>query len=119
MVTVEQTKEVNSGKPASVSGNTLQHLPLILSGLGRTTLVEHSIDTGDAKPIKTRQYRLLHKMVQELAKQVDGMGQLGILQEVSAAWALPVFLVLKKTPGKYRLVGDMRKLNSVTTSHNS
>lgn len=85
-----------------------------MNEMGRTTLVEHEIPT-DARPIKTRPYRLPRKMVQELAKQVDDMCELGMLEDASGAWALPCFLIPKKTPGKYRLVGDMRKLNAVTT----
>lgn len=85
-----------------------------MSELGRTTLVEHHIDTGDARPIKTRPFRLPPKMKEELARQVDELTATGILEVASGAWALPAFLVPKKTPGKFRLVGDMRKLNEVT-----
>lgn len=44
-----------------------------MNEMGRTNLVQHSIDTGDAKPIKARPYRLPRKMTQELVKQVDDM----------------------------------------------
>lgn len=41
--------------------------------LGRTSLVQHTIDTGDAKPIKQRPYRTTPKHKQEIDRQVNDM----------------------------------------------
>ena len=71
--------------------------------------MEHHIDTGDARPIKTRPFRLPPKMKEELARQVDELTATGILEVASGAWALPAFLV-PKTPGNFRLSGDMCKI---------
>lgn len=85
-----------------------------MSEMGRSTLVEHEIPTGEAKPIKAHPFRLPRKMKEQLAVLVDEMCELKMLEDSGGAWALPAFLIPKKTPGKYRLVGDMRKLNDVT-----
>ena len=49
--------------------------------LGRTSLVQHVIDTGDAMPIKQRPYRASPDVKKEIDRQVDEMLENGIIQE--------------------------------------
>ena len=49
--------------------------------LGRTSLVQHVIDTGDATPIKQRPYRVSPDVKKEIDRQVDEMLEKGIIQE--------------------------------------
>ena len=49
--------------------------------LGRTSLVQHVIDTGDAMPIKQRPYRVSPVVKKEIDRQVDKMLEKGIIQE--------------------------------------
>ena len=49
--------------------------------LGRTSLVQHVIDTGDATPIKQMPYRTSPEGKQEIDRQVNNMLERGIVQE--------------------------------------
>lgn len=81
--------------------------------LRATQVVEMSIDTGDAHPIRQRAYRIpLAKMKtveQELEKMLDD----GIIEPSTSAWASPLTLVPKKD-GSIRFCVDYRRLNEVT-----
>ena len=81
--------------------------------LGRTSLVQHTIDTGDAMPIKQRPYRTTPGNKQEIDRQVDDMLQRGIIQESVSPWSSPVVLVKKKN-GEMRFCVDFRAINKVT-----
>lgn len=81
--------------------------------LGRTNKFVYHIDTGDAKPIKQRQYLLSPYMLSHLNKELDRMIELDVVEPSSSEWSSPVLLV-KKTNGDFRLCFDGRKLNSVT-----
>ena len=81
--------------------------------LGKTSLVQHVIDTGDALPIKQRPYRPSPKCEQEIDRQVEDMLQKGIIRESVSPWSSPVVLV-KKKDGSFRFCVDLRKVNAVT-----
>lgn len=81
-------------------------------GLGRTSLVCHHIDIGNAKAIKQRHYPVSPAIEKLMYEEVDRMIGLGIIEESNSAWSSPVVLVRK--PGKNRLCLDSRKLNEVT-----
>lgn len=82
--------------------------------LGLTHLISHSIDTGDSKPIKQRQYPLSPAMQKHLNKEIDEMLKLKIIEPSQSPWCSPLWLVPKKDPGEYRVCFDGRKLNQVT-----
>jgi len=81
--------------------------------MGRTALVEHSIDTGDHRPIRQglRRHPLAHLDV--IDRQVDEMMQHDLIEPAASPWAANVVLVRKKD-GSHRLCIDYRALNSVT-----
>lgn len=81
--------------------------------IGLTHLLTHSIDTGDAKPIKQRQYPLSPAMQQHLNTEIDEMLKMGVIQPSRSPWSSPLWLVEKRS-GEYRVCFDGRKLNSVT-----
>ena len=81
--------------------------------LGRTHLVKHDIETGNAPPIKMgprRQGPFLRKIVNE---EVRKMLADGIIQPSSSPWSSPVVLS-KKKDGTYRFCVDYRGLNNFT-----
>lgn len=84
-----------------------------VDGLGRTTLIKHSIDTGDAKPIKQRYYPISPAVEKQISGEIERMLSLGVIEEApNSSWSSPTVVVVK--PGKVRMCVDSRKLNSVT-----
>lgn len=81
-------------------------------GLGRTGLIEHEIDVGDAKPIKQRFYPVSPAVENLMFQEIDRMLALGVIEPSSSPWSSPMRLVLK--PNKVRLCLDARRLNQVT-----
>lgn len=82
-------------------------------GLGRTSLIEHRIDTGDSLPIKHRQYPFAPPIMAELEKEIQEMLDNDVIEPSISSWRSPVLLV-KKPSGRNRLCLDCRQLNRVT-----
>ena len=81
--------------------------------LGRTTLVQHGIDTGDATPIKQPVRRPPFHMRSAAEKEVTDMLEKDVIEPSNSPWASPVVLV-KKKDGSLRYCIDYRRLNAVT-----
>lgn len=81
--------------------------------MGKTNLVEHKIDVGDAKPIKSKAYRVSQKEKNIIDRQIAEMEKYDIIRPSQSPWASPVVLVKKKS-GESRFCVDYRKLNDVT-----
>jgi len=81
--------------------------------LGRTTLTEHRIDTGDARPIKQG----LRKQPQTIFPVMDTFNEnmecQQIIEKSASPWASNV-VVVTKHDGMPRITLDYRALNSVT-----
>lgn len=104
-LTVDERIKLNSIVAAFPNSET--------EGLGCTTLVEHRIDTGAAKPIKQRYYPISPAVEKQLCEELDRMISLGVIEEASISpWSSPVVVVRK--PGKIRMCLDSRRLNAVT-----
>lgn len=82
-------------------------------GLGRTSLITHSIDTGDAAPIRQRYYRMSPEKQRILVDQLDEMLKDDVVEPCESPWSSPVLLTPKKN-GELRFCLDSRKLNAVT-----
>ena len=63
--------------------------------LGRTSLVQHHIETGDAKPIKQAPRRLPPYHRREVERQVLDLLERGLIEPSDSAWASPVVMVKK------------------------
>eukprot|EP00731_Ephydatia_muelleri_P000272 Em0001g272a len=81
--------------------------------LGRTAVVQHSIVTGDAPPIKQPSRPIPVARQHEVRKLLDEILQKDVIQPSASPWASPVVLVQKKD-GTMRFCIDYRKLNAVT-----
>lgn len=81
--------------------------------LGRTTLLKHHIDTGDAPPIRSAPYRKSFTERQVVQDLVSNLKKAGVVRDSCSPWAAPVVLV-KKKGGGHRLCCDWRKLNAIT-----
>lgn len=82
-------------------------------GLGRTHLIKHHIDTGQAEPIRQRYYRMSPVKQRIITEQVDEMLAMDVVEYCESPWSSPVLVVGKKD-GKPRFCLDSRKLNSIT-----
>ena len=83
------------------------------SELGYTTVVKHSVDTGDPPPIKQSPRRTPFVHREKIAQLVTEMLKQQVIKPSSSEWASPVVLVPKKY-GKLRFCIDYRKVSAVT-----
>ena len=81
--------------------------------LGRTGVVQHTINTGDAAPIKQRPHRIPYCERPKLEGEVHRLLDAEVIQPSSSPWASPIVLVRKKDGG-VRMCVDFRKVNLVT-----
>ena len=81
--------------------------------LGCFTQIQHTIDTGDAQPIKHRMRRTPIGFEGEEEKHLKEMLECGVIQPSTSDWAAPPVLVRKKD-GSIRWCIDYRSINNCT-----
>jgi len=64
--------------------------------IGTSTIMKHSIQLKDNKPIKQRAYRTSHKLIEESDRQITQWLETGINRPSSSPWASPMIMVKKK-----------------------
>ncbi|KAJ8385356.1 hypothetical protein AAFF_G00189770 [Aldrovandia affinis] len=79
----------------------------------RTGLVQHSIDTGPAPPIRLRPYQLTLAKPQAAEEQIRNMVAARVIEPSDSPWAAPAVLV-KKKDDSWRFCMDYQRLNAVT-----
>ncbi|CAB0009440.1 unnamed protein product, partial [Nesidiocoris tenuis] len=81
--------------------------------LGRTHVVKHAIETGDARPIKQAPRRVPYAQEAQIDKLMQEMIEQDVIEPSKSPWASPVVLIPKKD-GTIRFCVDYRKVNQVT-----
>ena len=81
--------------------------------LGCTYRIRHTIDTGDARPIRQVPRRLAPSQREIAEKEINKMLNQGTIKPSDSPWAAYIVLVAKKD-GTTRFCVDYRKLNNVT-----
>ena len=86
--------------------------------IGKTTLIEMEIYTGDSLPVAQSPYTLLLKHYEWVPKEkIETLKKVGVIVKSLSPWASPVIVVLKKSapdePPPRKLVIDYRKINSL------
>jgi len=81
--------------------------------VGRTPLVEHTIDTGDHRPIRQPLRRQPFQHQAYIDEETNRMLEYGIIEPAASPWASNVVLV-KTKDGSLRFCVDYRQLNSIT-----
>jgi len=74
---------------------------------------DHSIDTGDARPVNKSPYGLSKEQLDEQTTQVDSLLEKNLIRPSTSPWGAPV-LFAKKKDGTWRMCIDYRALNAVT-----
>ena len=83
------------------------------SDLGKTSVVEHTINTGNAKPIKQAARRPPRTLAGKENEIIQEQIRTGVIRESTSPWASPMVYVMKKD-GSVRPCVDYRKLNDST-----
>uniref|UniRef100_A0A183CLG5 RNA-directed DNA polymerase n=2 Tax=Globodera pallida TaxID=36090 RepID=A0A183CLG5_GLOPA len=81
--------------------------------LSQTSLVSHQIETGNAKPVKSRVRPVPYAYREKVSGMVQDYIGRGIVRPSSSPWASPIVIVPKKD-GALRFCVDYRGLNAVT-----
>ena len=106
-----------SAEEKSVLRTTLHEFADVFSkseyDLGCTGLAKHTIDTGDARPIKQTLRRQPFAHLETIDKQVQDMLKTGIIEPSQSPWVSNVVIVTKKD-GSARFCVDYRRVNEVT-----
>ena len=110
------TVDLNNNEKASVADLLCRFEDVFSRGpedLGRATGVRHSINTGDASPLKQPPRRVPISRREEITKTIADMEKQGIIEPSTSPWCSPVVLVRKKD-GSTRFCVEYRRLNDVT-----
>ena len=78
-----------------------------------TSMIEHDIEVGDAKPVRQRFYRVSPDKRKSLDSSVLYLLDNGLAVPSYSSWASPCLLV-KKSDSSFRFCTDYRKVNTVT-----
>ena len=110
---VDKLNPVELKKLKEVLAESTDVFALDDSELGCTSLVQHSIDTGDHHPVKQQPYRTPVVYREKIESMVSDMRKQGIVKPSNSPWASPIVLVPKKD-GSLHFCVDFRRLNSLT-----
>ena len=115
--TVKSTSAMPIEMPGDVHPD-LVHLinnyrQLFSTQLGKTTTVEHVIDTGEAAPIKVPPRPIPFHYAERAHQQLLEMAKDGIIRPSNSPWCAPAVYVPKEN-GEIRICVDFVQLNRVT-----
>ena len=79
----------------------------------RTYIAVHSIDTGQATPIRSSPYRIPQSLIDAVDKELDQMLEMGIVRPSTSPW-VSLVVIVPKPDGNIRFCVDYRNLNCVT-----
>lgn len=93
---------------------TIKILPFSMPGvIGKTHLLQHTIDTGTAEPTRRKAYVISPYMEAKVNTEIDRMLALDVIEPAQSAWN-NAMVIVKKPNGKIRYCIDARALNAVT-----
>ncbi|CAM5135354.1 unnamed protein product [Eretmochelys imbricata] len=93
------------------------YAPTFSATPGLTERAYHSIDTGNAHPIKVQPYWMSPQAKNAIEREIQDMLQTGVIHPSGSAWASSVVLV-PKPDGEIRFCMDYHKLNPATHPDN-
>ena len=115
---IEQLKGLSSDERSKAETLIRQYADIFSAGefdLGCTPLMEHRIDTGNARPLRQGLRRHPQAHLEIIDAQVDKMLEAGIIEESASPWASNIVLVKKaESNAPPRCTVDYRRLNLLT-----
>lgn len=78
-------------------------------------MVEHTIETGSAPPVKLPPYRLPQAYRQTVKAELEEMISSGIIEPAASKWGAPIVPV-KKRDGSLLICVDYQRLNQISVS---
>ena len=106
-------QHLDAGKASSLISLIHEYKDLFKDSPGRTNVLQHDVDVGDARPIKQSPYRLNPQKREIVNQEVQYMLDHDLIEHSFSPWSSPVVLV-KKEGGQHRLCFDYRKVNEVS-----
>ena len=88
------------------------HKQLSSTQLGKTTTIEHVIDTGEAVPIKVPPRPILFHFAERVHNQLQEMAKDGVIQPSNSPWCAPAVYVPKEN-GEICICVDFVQLNRI------
>ena len=104
---------LNKHQAAQLAALLQPYKDVIMDAPGLTTALEHTINTKDASPIRTAQYRLAPAWKEQLREEISALRAASILEPSLSPWSSPILPVRKKEGG-IRLCVDFRRINTIT-----
>lgn len=108
---------LNSAEAEDLRKFLIKHQNIFSKGpgdIGHTTLVKHTIETRDAKPVKKYPYRIPLSKRKVVEDEISKMEKEGIIEKCpQSPWNAPVVTIVKPD-GSIRFCCDYRGLNEVT-----
>ena len=83
----------------------------------RTSVIKHTIKTGEAAPVKQNFYRTSYRNQQFIQEEIRQMLEHGLIVPSTSPWTSPVVVVEKKN-GKLHFCIDFKKLNNIIKKDN-
>lgn len=77
--------------------------------VGRTPLIKHTIDTGDARPVKKKQWKCPQAVQGVMDDTIADLKQQKLIEPSTSPWCSPVMIVKQTTRDgktKYRFISD-------------
>ncbi|CAM5149086.1 unnamed protein product [Natator depressus] len=102
---------------AATADLCISYVPMFSATPGLTEWTYHSIDTGNAHPIRAQPYRVSPQAKTAIEREIQDMLQMGVIRPSGSTWTSPVVLV-PKPDGEIRFCVDYLKLNAVTRPDN-
>jgi len=108
----ENEKKLENGKNSEVD-KIVQKWRNLFNGLGKTDLITHKIETGDASAIICQNYRIPLCYRSPAEKAIQEMLRDNVIEPSRSEWCFPIVPV-KKKDGSIRIAIDYRKLNAIS-----
>lgn len=100
----------------SLLNSVIESLPTVTEDgvLNRTNVIEHTIDTGNSKPVYSKPYIFSPKLQEKIRCEIGRMISRGIIKKIHESSWLNAVVPVPKSDGTIRLCIDAKKLNVIT-----